>query len=72
MTGVTISTHRPSRRHARADKVYKAQKEKRDELIASVQARRQRGQIAPEQKFRLGPCADDRHLAESGKTKELI
>ncbi len=72
MTGVTIPTHRPSRRRVGADKVYKTKKDKRNEAIASVQARRQRGQIAPEQKFRLGPCADDRHLAESGKTKELI
>jgi preprotein translocase subunit SecA len=72
LTGVTISTHRPSVRPVGADKVYKTKKEKRDEAIASVQARRQRGQIALERKFRLGSCPNDSHLAESGKTEISI
>ena len=65
---VTKSAHHPSERSVGADRVYKVKKGARQAIIASVQARRQRGQIAPERKFRLGPCADDGHLAESGKT----
>ena len=41
---VAIPTHRPSRRNVAADRVYETKKEKRQAVIASVQARGQRGQ----------------------------
>ncbi len=69
---VTNPAHHPSGRGVGADRVYKTKKAKRQAISASVQPRRQRGQIAPERKFRLGPCADHSHLAESGKTEISI
>jgi preprotein translocase subunit SecA len=63
LNSVTIPTHRPSLRRVRADKVYKTKKEKRDEIIASVQAIRQRGQPV---------LVGTRTVAESEYLSELL
>ena len=72
LNSVTNPAHHPSGRAVGADRVYEAKSEQQQSVIASVQARRRRGQIASERKFRLGPCADHRHLAEPGKTEISI
>jgi hypothetical protein len=40
--------------------------------VNELQLLRTVDRIAPEQKFTLGPCPDDSHLAEIGETEELI